>query len=388
MSEHSIIPPTGEYGLDWPANHVLPQGKGGSISQAGWTEEAQGFPQQTFLGASIRSFNISAGFGDTSSQLSVDLVNDEYNKSDGLPLGQGDDVYHNGLIDTFQPPVVGTPVYFKFGKNFATIDQAYRKTLDGTYNESTIPSVIDFPTVTTNGDITQIPGDNYLLRDTTGTGANAVHTWVDKSSLLDATNNSRGKDHFVFGGILQSYTQTKGPNGNPLYSLNVTDPREILSNATVILNNYQGTTFNNKNLFNVYGFLEYDVSDELKEEIEGTDVLPNLDLNSKNILTKNELTFLPQGTFIINIGRGGIINENDLINFLDSGHIKAAALDVFAQEPLPENNSLWMHPSVYVTPHIAGQSNPRSAAKTIAENIRLIQNGEAPYPIYSLDSGY
>ena len=287
MSEHSIIPPTGEYGLDWPANHVLPQGKGGSISQGGWTEEAQGFPQQTFLGASIRSFNISAGFGDTSSQLSVDLVNDEYNKSDGLPAGQGDDVYHNGLIDTFQPPVVGTPVYFKFGKNFATIDQAYRKTLDDTYNESTIPSVIDFPTVTTTGDITKIPGDNYFLRDTTGTGASAVHTWVNKSSLLDATNNYRGKDHFVFGGILQSYTQTKGPNGSPLYSLNVTDPREILSNASVILNNYQGTTFNNKNLFNVYGFLEYDVSDELKEEIEGTDVLPNPDLTSKNILTKN-----------------------------------------------------------------------------------------------------
>lgn len=287
MSDYSVIPPTGEYGNDWPDNHVLPQGKGGSISQAGWTEEAQGFPQQTFLGASIRTFNISAGFGDTSSQLSVDLVNDEYNKSDGLPIGQGDDVYHNGLIDTFQPPVVGTPVYFKFGKNFATVDQAYRAKLDSTYGYNTVPSVIDFPTVTTTGDITKIPGDNYFLRDTTGTDASAVHTWVNKSSLLDATNNSRGKDHFVFGGILQSYTQSKGSNGSPLYSLNVTDPREILSNATVILNNYQNTTFNNKNLFNAYGFLEYDVSDELKEEIEGTDVLPNPDLKSKNILTKN-----------------------------------------------------------------------------------------------------
>ena len=131
--------------------------------------------------------------------------------------------------------------------------------------------------------------------------------------------------------------------------------------------------------------------DQLSDFLGQSDILINvlpLTENTKNILTKNELTFLPQGSFIINIGRGGIINENDLINFLDSGHIKAAALDVFAQEPLPENNSLWMHPSVYVTPHIAGQSNPRSAAKTIAENIRLIQNGEAPYPIYSLDSGY
>ncbi len=116
-------------------------------------------------------------------------------------------------------------------------------------------------------------------------------------------------------------------------------------------------------------------------------VLP-LSENTKNILTKNELKLLPEGSFIINIGRGGIINESDLLSALDSGHITAAALDVFAQEPLPENNSLWTHPSVYVTPHIAGQSNPRSAAKTIAENIRLIETGEDPYPIYSLNSGY
>ena len=287
MSEHSIIPPTGEHGLDWPANHVLPQGKGGSISQGGWTEESQGFPQQSFLGASIRSFDISAGFGDSSSQLNLDLVNDEYNKSDGMLIGSGDDIYHNGSTDTFAPPVVGTPVYFKFGKNFATVDQAYRKTLDDTYGYNTVVVANAYPTVTTTGDITSIPGNNYFLRDTTGTGADAVHTWVDKSSLLDVTNDSRGKDHFVFGGILQGYTQNKGPNGNPLYSVSVTDPREILSNASVILNNYQGTTFNNKNLYNVYGFLEYDVSDQLKEEIEGTDILPNPFLDSKNILTKN-----------------------------------------------------------------------------------------------------
>ncbi len=105
-------------------------------------------------------------------------------------------------------------------------------------------------------------------------------------------------------------------------------------------------------------------------------------------MSKIELAFLPKGSFIINIGRGGIINESDLLTALDSGHITAAALDVFAQEPLPENNSLWAHPSVYVTPHIAGQSNPGSAARTIADNIRLIEKGESPYPIYSHSSGY
>ena len=143
---------------------------------------------------------------------------------------------------------------------------------------------------------------------------------------------------------------------------------------------------------NSTGEIEYYYGHEqLSEFLSQTDILINilpLTENTKNILTKNELKLLPKGSFIINIGRGGIINENDLLSFLNSGHINAAALDVFAQEPLPDNNSLWGHSSVYITPHIAGQSNPGSAAKTIAENIRLIEKGESPYPIYSLNSGY
>jgi len=140
------------------------------------------------------------------------------------------------------------------------------------------------------------------------------------------------------------------------------------------------------------GAIEYYYGHEqLSKFLSETNILINvlpLTENTKNILTKTELSYLSKGSFIINIGRGGIINENDLLSILDSGHIAAAALDVFAEEPLPENNSLWTHPSVYVTPHIAGQSNPGSAAKTIAENIRLIQKGESPYPIYSLNNGY
>ena len=140
------------------------------------------------------------------------------------------------------------------------------------------------------------------------------------------------------------------------------------------------------------GAIEYYYGQEqLSGFLSQTDILINvlpLTENTKDILTKTELSYLPEGSFIINIGRGGIINESDLLSILDTRHIAAAALDVFAEEPLPENNSLWDHPSVYVTPHIAGQSNPSSAAKTIAENIRLIEMGESPYPIYSLNSGY
>jgi len=131
--------------------------------------------------------------------------------------------------------------------------------------------------------------------------------------------------------------------------------------------------------------------DQLSDFLGRTNILINvlpLTSDTTNIITKKELRLLPKNSFIINIGRGGIINEDDLLTLLSEGHIKAAALDVFTQEPLPENNSLWDHPSVYITPHIAGQSNPNSAGQTISENIYRIQKGELPYPIYSRTNGY
>lgn len=131
--------------------------------------------------------------------------------------------------------------------------------------------------------------------------------------------------------------------------------------------------------------------DQLSDFLGRTNILINvlpLTSDTTNIITKKELSLLPKDSFIINIGRGGIINEDDLLTLLSDGHIKAAALDVFTQEPLPENNSLWDHPSVYITPHIAGQSNPNSAGQTISENIHRIQKGELPYPIYSRTNGY
>ena len=99
--KYSTIPTTGAIDPqeDWPSSHVIPQGKHGSLSTGGWTIGNEGFVQQTFLGASITNFNINAGFGDTSSSLSLQLVNDEYNKSDQLSLGMGDDPYHNGKLD-------------------------------------------------------------------------------------------------------------------------------------------------------------------------------------------------------------------------------------------------------------------------------------------------
>jgi hypothetical protein len=270
MSKKSIVPPTGDYNT-WYSKFVLPQGLSGNISVAGWTKGNEGFIQQTFLGASIISFNVSAGFGDTTSTLSAQLVNDEYNKSDNLGLGLGDDVYHNGEYDMFAPPPVGTPVFFKFGKNFATIEQAWRKTFDDTYGYSTIPQEKEEKYITLDS-FDNVPPYHYFDLEKSKK-ENALH-FIDLSEYYQPDPNGtgllRGNKHFIFGGILQSYTQNKGPDGNPVYSIQMVDPREILSNCSIILKNYAGSTFGNKNYFNVFGFLEHDVSDQLKAKIESS----------------------------------------------------------------------------------------------------------------------
>jgi hypothetical protein len=265
--DHSIQPASGYYGINWPSTSgVIPQ----SFSMGGWTSGNLGYVQQTFLGASIRSFNLNGGFGDTSSQLSVELINDEFNVSDKKSKGEGDDVYHNGTYDTFAPPPVGSPVFFKFGSNYATVAEAYKKTFDDLYNTSTFSNIQ--PKVVGNYD-----KNNFVELQ------NGQYIDIQNGKILDNSEflNSkyRGKDHLTFGGILQSYVQNRGPAGNPLYSVQVVDPREILSNAIIVLNNYAGTTHKNPNMFNIYGFLEYDPTETLQSQLES--FYPN-----KNVLTK------------------------------------------------------------------------------------------------------
>jgi len=163
------------------------------------------YEQQTFLGASISSFTATGGFGDSSSTLGVELVVDEYNSGDATGLGLGQDVYHNGIKDNFIPPPVGSPVFFAFGNTRKSVQDAFYNVFDQYY----------------------------------GTGSPSA---------------SR---HFTFGGILQSYTQNKSSATYAMYSVQVVDPREILSNVQLILNNYAGSIFGCDNVFNIYGFLEY-----------------------------------------------------------------------------------------------------------------------------------
>ena len=102
---------------------------------------------------------------------------------------------------------------------------------------------------------------------------------------------------------------------------------------------------------------------------------------TENLLNQARIAELPKGAVIINPGRGPLIDDEALLAALDSGHISHATLDVFRVEPLPPDHPFWVHPKVTVTPHIAAETRPKSAASIIAENIK---RSEAKEPLLYL----
>ena len=98
-------------------------------------------------------------------------------------------------------------------------------------------------------------------------------------------------------------------------------------------------------------------------------LLPQTD-DTTNILNAERLALMKRGSFVINPGRGPLIDDAALLDALDRGHVAHATLDVFRIEPLPPGDPYWAHRQVTVTPHIASTTRAETAADIIAENIR------------------
>ena len=77
---------------------------------------------------------------------------------------------------------------------------------------------------------------------------------------------------------------------------------------------------------------------------------------TRNLFNASTFGAMKPGAFFVNVGRGELVNEPDLIHALQSQHLAGAALDVFATEPLPEDSPLWAMKNVIITPHSSGAS--------------------------------
>jgi glyoxylate/hydroxypyruvate reductase len=118
--------------------------------------------------------------------------------------------------------------------------------------------------------------------------------------------------------------------------------------------------------------------DELLPRADSVVVTLPLTDETRGMFDRRRIGLLKRGAIFVNIGRGPVVDEQALIDALRSGHLRGAALDVFATEPLPADSPLWDVDNVILSPHTAAQSiheNER-IVELFADNLRLYLAGE------------
>ena len=103
-----------------------------------------------------------------------------------------------------------------------------------------------------------------------------------------------------------------------------------------------------------------------------------LTAQTRHMIGAAQIAQMKRGTYLINTSRGGLIDEAALISALESGHLAAAALDVFETEPLPAGHPLTRMKNVVLTPHIAAGTRDALTAKMRAlfANVQRFYRGE------------
>lgn len=129
----------------------------------------------------------------------------------------------------------------------------------------------------------------------------------------------------------------------------------------------------------------------LADFLEGLDfvccVLPAT-AATEGLLNRATMAQLADGAHVVNIGRGSLLVEDDLLALLDSGKLSGATLDVFRQEPLPPAHPFWARPEITVTPHVAGLTMPDETVAQVARKIRALDRGLRVTGIVDYARGY
>jgi D-2-hydroxyacid dehydrogenase (NADP+) len=130
----------------------------------------------------------------------------------------------------------------------------------------------------------------------------------------------------------------------------------------------------------VAGFDRLYPREQLRDAVPEMDflvVLTPYSTETHHIIDATVLERMKPEAFLVNLARGGVVNELDLAQALRDKTIRGAALDVFHQEPLPPENELWSLPNVIVSPHLGGlnSSYPRSILPLVCDNLRLFAAG-------------
>lgn len=131
--------------------------------------------------------------------------------------------------------------------------------------------------------------------------------------------------------------------------------------------------------------------DELTEFLQDADyvlgLLPDLP-STTGLLNARAFESMKKDALLINVGRGNLIVEDDLVHALKTQKIAGAVLDVFQQEPLPADSALWSAPDLTITGHIAAVSRPDDIAGLFLQNYERYCSGQTLLHTIDFDKGY
>ena len=111
---------------------------------------------------------------------------------------------------------------------------------------------------------------------------------------------------------------------------------------------------------------------------------------TRQLIGEAELRAMKPTAYLVNIARGGVIDEEALVRALQEGWIAGAGLDVYSREPLPADSPLWRLDNVILSPHVSGftLNYDEWATDLFAENLRRYLNGEPLFNVVDRERGY
>jgi phosphoglycerate dehydrogenase-like enzyme len=111
---------------------------------------------------------------------------------------------------------------------------------------------------------------------------------------------------------------------------------------------------------------------------------------ARHVIDARRLALMRDDAWLVNVGRGSLVDTDALVDALQAGRLGGAALDVTDPEPLPKGHPLWSHPDVLITPHVATppESERRHMAARIRENVERLAAGEPLIGVVDVEAGY
>lgn len=109
---------------------------------------------------------------------------------------------------------------------------------------------------------------------------------------------------------------------------------------------------------------------------------------TRGLLDRRALSKLPVGAHVVNVARGALIVDEDLLALLDEGRLASATLDVFRDEPLPASHAFWHHPRISITPHVSAVTLVEESVAQIAAKIARLEAGLPITGIVDRDRDY